>query len=149
MLDQFRDVFKSFQNRDVKYVVIGGIAAILYGVPRNTVDLDILIEATEANAEQLLLSLRENNFGTAYLTDAVGVLNNEISIFRDWVRLDVQTSTPGLKFEDAWEHRNTMQYLGQEFQVASLDDLLSSKMSAAREIDLNDVSILNGLYHRI
>ena len=45
MLHQLRDVFASFQKHDVKYMIIGGIAAILYGVPRATFDLDILIEA--------------------------------------------------------------------------------------------------------
>ena len=50
MLNQLRDVFVSFQKYEVKYVVIGGIAAVLHGVPRATFDLDILIEATPDNA---------------------------------------------------------------------------------------------------
>lgn len=33
MLNRFQDVFKSFQHHDVKYIVIGGVAAILHGVP--------------------------------------------------------------------------------------------------------------------
>jgi len=40
MLNQLQDVFKSFQSHDVKYVVIGGIAAVLHGVPRATFDLE-------------------------------------------------------------------------------------------------------------
>ncbi len=51
MLNRLQGVFKSFQRHDGKYVVIGGIAAILHGVPRATFDLDILIEATPDNAE--------------------------------------------------------------------------------------------------
>ena len=46
MLNRLKGVFESFQQHEVKYVVIGGIAAVLYGVPRATFDLDILIEAT-------------------------------------------------------------------------------------------------------
>lgn len=38
-------VFASFQSHNVRYVVIGGIAAVLHGVPRATFDLDILIGA--------------------------------------------------------------------------------------------------------
>ena len=49
MLNQLQGVFSSFHNHDVRYVIIGGIAAILYGVPRATFDLDILIEATPEN----------------------------------------------------------------------------------------------------
>ncbi len=52
MLNRLQGVFRSFQQHDVKYVVIGGIAAILHGVPRATFDLDILIEATPDNAQR-------------------------------------------------------------------------------------------------
>jgi len=65
VLNRLRDVFASFQAHDVRYVVIGGIAAVLHGVPRATFDLDMLIEATEANAERLLQALRTAGFGTA------------------------------------------------------------------------------------
>lgn len=51
MLNQLQDVFSSLQKHNVKYLVIGGIAAILYGVPRATFDLDILIEATPENVQ--------------------------------------------------------------------------------------------------
>jgi len=54
MLNLLRGVFASFQRHEVKYVVIGGIASVLYGVPRATFDLHLLIEATPANAELLL-----------------------------------------------------------------------------------------------
>ena len=53
MLDQLPTVFASFQRNDVKYLVSGGIAAVLYGVPRATFDLDILIEPTKVNAHDI------------------------------------------------------------------------------------------------
>jgi hypothetical protein len=59
MLDQLQSVFASFQKNDVKYLVIGGIAAVLYGVPRATFDLDVLIEATKENANRLLRAMIE------------------------------------------------------------------------------------------
>jgi hypothetical protein len=54
MLNQLRGVYSSLLKHKVKYVTIGGIAAILHGVPRATFDLDILIEATPENAQRLL-----------------------------------------------------------------------------------------------
>ena len=142
MLDQLQTVFASFQKNDVRYVVIGGIAAVLYGVPRATFDLDILIEPTKENAQRLLDALAEIGFGTAQMTNAEEIVGNEITIFADRVRLDVQTSTPGLRFEDAWRQRVTMTFAGQEFEVASLADLIQSKTAAGREVDLEDVRIL-------
>lgn len=142
MLNRLRAVFASFQSHDVRYVVIGGIAAVLHGVPRATFDLDILIEATQPNAERLLQALRAAGFGTANLIDAHGLLANEITVFNDRVRIDVQTSTPGLTFADAWNHRETMAYQGQEFYVASRQDVIASKRAAGRRKDLEDVQVL-------
>lgn len=142
MINRLKDVFKSFQTHDVRYVVIGGIAAVLYGVPRVTFDMDILIEATPENTQRLLEALLEAGMGAACLTTVDEILSNEITIFKDRVRIDVQTSTPGLSFQDAWNNRNTMDYQGQSFHVASREDLISSKRAAGRTIDLSDIRLL-------
>jgi hypothetical protein len=122
--------------------VIRGIAAVLYGVPRATFDLDILIEATPENTQRLLDALLDAGMGTASLTNVDEILSNEITIFKDRVRIDVQTSTPGLRFQNAWSRRNTMEYRGQSFYVASREDLIFSKEAAGRDVDLDDVRLL-------
>ena len=83
MLNYLRDVFASLHAHDVKYVVIGGIAAILHGVPRTTFDLDILIEATPNNAQRLLDAFIDAGLGTATLISADELLENEVTIFKD------------------------------------------------------------------
>jgi hypothetical protein len=142
MLNSLKGVFASFQTHEVRYVVIGGIAAILYGVPRATFDLDLLIDPTPDNARRLLLALTDAGLGTASLTSAEEVLANEITVFKDKVRIDVQTSTPGLTFEQAWRNRRTLTYENQEFYVVSREDLIASKSAAARPVDLEDVRLL-------
>jgi len=142
MINRLIDVFRSFQKHNVQYLVIGGIAAVLYGVPRATFDLDILIEASNENARRLLDALLDAGLGTASLTNKDEILANEITIFKDRVRIDVQTKTPGLIFEDAWKRKQIMNYQGQEFYVACLEDLVASKKAAGRTIDLEDVRLL-------
>jgi hypothetical protein len=126
-------VFASLQRHDVRYVVIGGIASVLHGVPRATFDLDVLLEA-----------LLAAGLGTAALTTPADVLANEITIFKDRVRIDVQTSTPGLRFEDAWARRVEMRYRDQAFFVVSREDLIASKRAAGRPVDLEDIRLLEG-----
>ena len=99
MLNRLQGVFACFHSHNVRYVVIGGIAAVLHGVPRATFDLDILIEATTDNGANLLDALQEAGFGTATLTTTEELLSHEITIFNDRVRIDVQTFTPGLLLE--------------------------------------------------
>src|SRR4030067_2848754 len=105
MLHRLLDVFASLRQHNVRYVVFGGIAAVLHGVPRATFDLDILIEATPRNAQSLLDAFTVAGLGTAALISVEGLLANDITIFQDRVRIDVQTATPGLKFADAWQSR--------------------------------------------
>ena len=143
MINRLLDVFASFQKHKVKYVVIGGIAAVLHGVPRATFDLDILIEASRDNVNRLLASLLDANLGSAALITTDELLANEITVFKDRVRIDVQTSTPGLKFENAWKNKIKMNYQGQNFYVVSKSDLIASKLSAGRKIDLEDVKMLS------
>jgi len=135
MLNRLRDVFSSLQNHQVEYVVIGGIAAVLHGVPRATFDLDILIEATPENAKRLLEAFLDAQLGTAALVTVEELLAHEITIFRDRVRIDVQTSTPGLDFASAYERRVTMSYEGQEFYILSKADLIAAKRAAGRPKD--------------
>lgn len=142
MLNQLRGVYASLQRHNVRYLTIGGIAAILHGVPRATFDLDILIEATLENAQRLLDALVDAGLATAEMTTADEVLNHEITIFRDRVRIDVQTATPGIEFEDAWQKREVMKFRRQEFYVVSREDLIQSKRAAGREKDLEDVRLL-------
>ncbi len=143
MLDQLQTVFASLQRHKVKYLVIGGIAAILYGVPRATFDLDILIEATSKNARHLLEAFIDAGLGTASMTSPEDLLSHEITIFRDRVRIDVQTQTPGLAFDEAWKHREKMEFNGQVFWVVSKTDLIASKRASGREIDQEDVRLLS------
>lgn len=143
MLNRLKDVFRSFQEHEVKYVVIDGIAAMLHGVPRATFDLDILIEASPDNARGLLDALLDAGLGCASLTNVEKLLENEVTVFKDKVRIDVQTSTPGLKFKDAWERRTTMNYQDQDFFVISKQDLIASKRASSREVDLEDIRLIN------
>jgi len=142
VLNRLRGVFSSLQRHDVRYLVIGGIAAVLHGVPRATFDLDLLIEPSVDNAQRLLDALSDERFGTAVMVSAEELTRHEITIFNDRVRIDVLTSAPGVDFEQAWERKVAMEYEGQGFHVASREDLIASKRAAGRPVDLEDVRLL-------
>ena len=142
MINRLTNVFKSLKKHNVRYLVIGGIASVLYGVPRATFDLDILIDPTTANTEALLKALLEAGLGTAGDATVAEILDNEITIFADRIRIDVQTWTPGPPFSEAWKRRNIMTYQNQDFPVTSRKDLIAMKKAAGRTVDLEDVRLL-------
>src|SRR5258708_11088961 len=142
MLNRLQDVFASLNRHNVRYLIIGAIAAVLYGVPRATFDLDILIEASSENVDRLLKAFLAAGLRTAALTTAAEILANEITVFKDRVRIDVQTSTAGLVFADAWTRRTMMAYHGETFPVVCRADLIAAKRATGRPVDLEDVRLL-------
>ena len=142
MLKGLKGVFACLNSHDVRYLVIGGVAAIAHGRNRLTYDLDILIDATPENAERLLAAFEEAGFGTASLTTPAELLDAEITIFKDREHVDVQTRTPGIEFDAAWSRRVTAVFHDQPFFVLCKNDLIASKLAAGREIDLEDVRLL-------
>jgi predicted nucleotidyltransferase len=139
MFNQFLAVVKSLNSHKVRYVVIGGNAVALHGVPRNTFDLDIMIEPTEANAGRLLAALRDVGFGTADLVTTLRVSQAQITTFNDWVPLDVMTRVPGLSFATVWKNRMVRKSGGVRVPFLGRRDLIRSKRAAGRPQDLEDV----------
>ena len=142
MLTRLPDVFRCLSAHDVRYVVIGGVAAIVHGVPRTTFDVDLLIEATETNAARLLAALQDAGIGSAALTTPHDILLHEITIFKDVVRIDVQVRTPGVTFADAWERKVQREVAGIRYWLLSREDLIAAKRAAGRPKDLEDVRVL-------
>ena len=146
MLNRLRDVFKSFQQHDVRYLVIGGVAAILHGVNRMTADVDVLIEATPGNAAAALDALRELGLGTAWLTTSEDLLSQSVTIFEDVLPVDIHIRTPGVDFAVAWDCRRIETIHGVPVNILSVDDLIASKEAAGRDVDREDVAILRRLH---
>lgn len=144
MLDRLVPLFASLNSRGVEYLVIGGVAAIAHGVPRLTLDVDLLIRPEIANAAALLAAFLDVGLGTAALIEPADLLDNEITVFRDRIRVDVQTATPGLEFADAYTRRVTAQVAGCAVPLVSRADLVAAKRAAGRPQDLEDVRVLEG-----
>lgn len=136
------NLYRSLNKNKVKYLIIGGMAAIIYGSPRLTKDLDIFIESTIDNAQKLLIALKEIGFATAELTTAIKIMENEVTIFKDYIRLDVLTKVKGIEFSKVWPKRLSRRIDGVKVYLINIDDLILSKKSVARQIDLEDVKAL-------
>lgn len=141
-------LYACLQRHGVEYIVIGGVAAIVHGVPRTTLDIDLLIRATHPNAAALLLAFLEAGLGTAALTDADDLLAHEVTIFRDRLRVDVQTRTPGIDFASVRPRALLLEVDGVEIPILGADDLLASKEAANRPKDQQDLAVLRQLLGR-
>jgi hypothetical protein len=56
---QAEEIFACLDRRAVRYVLIGGLAAVLHGSPLTTADVDVCPEESPDNLERLAAALRE------------------------------------------------------------------------------------------
>src|ERR1035438_4983942 len=59
MSSDFEELLRIFNGNEVKYLIVGGHAVMLYTEPRYTKDLDVWIEASEENAARVFMALAE------------------------------------------------------------------------------------------
>ncbi len=142
MIDRYLKLFASLNKNKVEYLLIGGTLAIAYGVPRVTKDIDIFLNPTLQNAEALLNALKEFGMGTVALTNPQDICSTEVTIFKDFVRLDVLTQVKGLEFDEAWQKKIFLSLEEVNIPALNLDDLIQSKRASGRSEDLEDVRIL-------
>ena len=145
MIENYLKLYKSLNSYKVKYLVIGGVAVVTYGVPRSTLDLDIFIEATIPNAEKCLKALKKAGFKTASLTSVGGILANELTVFEDYIRLDLFTQVKGLTFKEAWRRRVRRKVKTVPVYLACFEDIIHSKKASGRTIDLEDLKALQAI----
>ncbi len=56
---EFIRICDTFNRHKVKYVVVGGFAVIIHGLPRTTEDIDFFIEDSDENLKRLKTALKE------------------------------------------------------------------------------------------
>ena len=139
MIEDHLKLYRCLKKENVKYVVIGGVAAIAYGVPRTTNDIDIFVEPTVQNCERLLKAMKGAGLSTALLTTSKKVSETELTVINDIIRLDILTKVKGLEFDRAWGNRAVKKMNGIQINFISISDLIRSKDKAARGIDKDDI----------
>lgn len=131
----------------VKYCVIGGQAVNAYAEPLVSLDLDLVIAASDLERLKPLLTAQ---FAVEEFPHSLNV-----SIPNSQLRVQIQTDPRYLDFPDRAERRDV---LGVELPVAALDDLLRGKIWAAsdperrptkRQKDILDIARLIEKYPRL
>ena len=140
MNSDFRDLLRVFAEHEVRYLVVGGYAAMLYSQPRFTKDIDLWLEPSPENSVRVLRSFAE--FGLPLIDVERSDFENEglqYMVGRSPVLFDFLTSVPGLEFEACWENRNIDGGEGFEISYLSKEALIAAKQNAGRPVDLQDL----------
>jgi hypothetical protein len=157
---QADDMFACLDRHGVRYVLIGGLAAVLHGSPLPTLDADICPSGEPLNLERLAAALREMDArlrtpdaaeGVRFPCDAAFLRNiqllNLVSRFGD---LDLAFRPSGTEgFSDLTRGAVDVTVRGVRVAVAALEDVIRSKEAANRPKDLRTLPVLRQLLEEI
>lgn len=137
----FKELLKLLKEKKVKYLIVGGQAVNYYSRGKLTEDLDIWVEPSEKNAENVFIVLK--NFGTGNLDIDVSdfiIKDRVIQLGFAPMRVDIMTSIEGLEFDKAYENRSNGYIFGLKNQpYISFDDLIKNKKKTGRPKDKFDI----------
>lgn len=139
----FREFLRLLNAHGVDYLLVGGYAVGVHGYPRATVDLDIWVNATAANADRVLAAVRAFGFEAPNLVPQLFV--DALSIVRFGVppfRIEVMTTIDGVDFVPCRSRAPVCDLDGVPVPVIALDDLKTNKRAAGRNKDLADLDNL-------
>jgi hypothetical protein len=139
----FSELLNLFNANDVRYLIVGGYAVMLYTEPRYTKDLDIWIEASDENATRTFRALAAFGARLAGLTAADFAKEGFFyQLGRPPVRVDILMSVDGLAFADAWIQREQGPLGEEQAWFIGRTDLIKNKLATGRHIDLHDAEQL-------
>jgi hypothetical protein len=141
MNSDFTDLLSLLNRFQVRYLVGGGYAVMLYTEPRYTKDLDIVIGVEDRDLIGFQKALTEFGFPfSARAREELKGRNRMISLGRAPVRIDIMNELTGLVFEECWQRRNTVNVDGLPVHFLSLEDLIATKRAVGRPQDLMDLA---------
>ena len=141
--EDFKDLLKLLDSKNVRYLLIGGYAVILHGHPRLTNDLDVVIAGDGENIDRCLDALRDFGFVGPSLSAAL--FSKPKSVVRlgvEPIKIEILNYLEGVDFDSAYQRRERRQVEDIVIDVISLPDLLTNKQAVGRDKDALDVKEL-------
>jgi len=156
-MNPFLRVIESLNRHGVRYVIVGGFAAVMHGHNRATRDLDIVVDLSPDGARKAIEALvalgmqprapvDPYQFADAaerrrWVAEKGAVVFTMIDPTSPTFAVDLFVESP-LEWEAFHARAATLSAGGQSFRVCAIDDLIELKTRAGRPQDLMDVQAL-------
>jgi hypothetical protein len=150
-------IFAALEKREVRYLVVGGVAVVLHGFPRFTADLDLIVALHRPNATAAMDALSTLAYRPRAPVAAVDfadpvkrrewIEDKGLVVFSLWspehpaTEVDVFVEEP-FPFDEAFARAERIQLATSSVMVASIPDLIELKRRAGRRKDQDDIEKL-------
>lgn len=141
--NRFLSIVEVLVAHQVRFIVVGGVAAVLQRVPVNTLDFDIVHDRTADNLDRLLAALTQ--LGTVYRDDPRNLKPQRFHL--EGPRMQLLRTAAGLDFDVLGSIEEGLQYdnllpdsewvevAGHSIRVLTLEKLIDIKRKLKRPKD--------------
>lgn len=144
LYEQLKQLLRALEDRHINYALCGGLALAVHGLPRATVDIDILVQpvdwpAVEALGKKLAFTLKASPMsfsGGAIEIRRVSKIDPQGNV----LTLDVLLVTD--KITDVWDTRREVSWEQGKVSVVSREGLIRLKRLSGRPQDIADIARL-------
>lgn len=143
--EDFQDFINALNKVGVKYVLVGGYSVIYHGFPRTTGDLDIFVEVSPENYNNICKAFELFRLPIFDMTENNFLNNDNIDVFtfgRAPVSIEILKSISGITFNEVYKNCISTIYEGLDLKIINLPDLLKNKTASNRPKDINDLENL-------
>ena len=150
-------LFTKLYEQKVNYLICGGLAVNIYGIPRMTADIDLLIDFTAENVEKFDVVMKSLNYQPVLPikiqslineNDRVEAVKNKnliafsfYNLVNNIMNVDVLINTP-FNFNELWNNKVIRKADETELYLVSVKDLIKMKEYANRVQDQQDIIFL-------
>lgn len=156
----YEKVFRALNKARVKYAVAGGIAVNLYGVPRMTQDLDLVVELTADNVKRLVQVIMSLGYRPRLPVNPELIANPIIR--KQWIteknmkvfsfyhkdvpvqEIDILVTVP-TRVGNVLKRKVVKLAGNLRIPLVAISDLIKMKEKAGRDVDLSDTRMLKML----
>ena len=144
---RFIEVLHALEVNKVEYILIGGFAMILHGLPRLTEDIDIFIKPDSDNIERLKKSLLYV-FNDQSVNELTPSMLNDYPVIRygspDGFYIDILYKLgDAFKYDDLEFDIKTVE--GHQIRIATAETLYNMKKDTVKAIDKEDSVFLQNI----
>lgn len=146
LYDELRGVLAELDRQEVDYALIGALAVAVWGAPRATKDIDVLVRREDL--PRAMSAVRSRGFTLEALPfefkDGTEVQRmNKVDPSGDLLTVDLMVVDAGSL--PIWNSRVRLPFADREVVVVSRDALIGMKARAARPQDIMDIQNLKDI----
>lgn len=140
-IEDLKELCRSLNESEVKYLLIGGFAVILHGYVRATKDIDLLIDPSPENVKKIKTAMSHLPDNAIALVKDSEISEYDVVRVADEIVVDLMAKACGISYEEAESEIEFISIENVKIPVASRELLIRLK-DTVRPSDKTDVQFL-------